>query len=123
MFALKKERIMKNIILSFAFILSFGLTNIFATIGDNGGYSIVEVVTPVKIVYDDGMYRKVYSSFIIYDEIGNKIVSSGEVFDFAAKVKLPKGSYRILTLNDRGDLLEKNFVIDKENVFQIIFCK
>ncbi len=90
---------MKNILLtSLLFGILFSL-NSFASGGEKNNYSIVEVVTPTKEIYDDGIYRMQFTSFYITDENGNKLLSCGETFDKAAKVKLTEGTYKIYYLD------------------------
>ncbi|PJA97600.1 MAG: hypothetical protein CO129_00390 [Ignavibacteriales bacterium CG_4_9_14_3_um_filter_34_10] len=90
-----------------------------ATNYEEDNFLIVEVVTPAKQVYDDGIYRVQFSSFYVVDEVGNKIISSGEVFDYAAKIKLKEGFYTIFYKNLTGKLAQKEINITKGNMLQI----
>ena len=90
-----------------------------ATNYEEDNFLIVEVVTPAKQVYDDGIYRILFSAFYILDSQGNKIVSSGEVFDYAAKIKLKEGNYTIFYNNLSGKLVQKEINITKGNMLQI----
>lgn len=109
------------------FILTFVLFIVLASFdsltysSEQKAYSIVEILTPARLVYDDGLYRTVFSSFTIFDGNGNKILSSGEVFDFAARVKLPLGNYKIITSDEKGSTFVKDLTIEKEILIQITF--
>lgn len=94
--------------------------NSFATNGDKSNYSIVEVITPAKEVYDDGIYRVQFSSFYVIDSEGNKVVSAGEVFDYPTKIKLSEGSYQIFYKNFDRKLVQKDLKVEKGNCLQII---
>jgi hypothetical protein len=93
--------------------------NVSASNDKQNSYSIIEVISPAKEVYDDGIYRIQFSSFYVIDEEGNKIISSGEVFDYAAKIKLSEGIYKIFYKNANGTLSQKELLVDKGNYIQI----
>lgn len=114
---------MRNILVSFILLILFSFSGLYSNENRSTGYSIVEIITPSKVVYDDGIYRTVYSSFTLYNESGEKVLSSGDVFDFATKVKLQEGTYKILCKNEDGKIIEKSFVIDKENMVRVIYCQ
>ncbi|MGB9665617.1 MAG: hypothetical protein ACPL25_11980 [Ignavibacteria bacterium] len=105
---------MKKVILISLLVLSLVSINSFASDDKKNIYSIIEVITPAKEVYDDGIYRKLFGAFYITDENGNKVLSSGEVFDKAAQVKLPEGTYRIHYYGLDGRLFEKNLKVSEE---------
>ncbi|MEP0862543.1 MAG: hypothetical protein HRF52_13995 [Ignavibacterium sp.] len=110
---------MKNILLtSLLFGILFSL-NSFASGGEKNNYSIVEVVTPTKEIYDDGIYRMQFTSFYITDENGNKLLSCGETFDKAAKVKLTEGTYKIYYLDLNGNLFSKDLKVPKGNFLRV----
>lgn len=110
---------MVRIIFTSLFILAFCTFNSFATNNDKNSYSVVEVVTPAKEVYDDGIYRIQFNAFYIVDAQGNKILSSGEVFDRAAKVKLSEGNYKIYYFALNGNLLSMDFQVPKGNFLRV----
>jgi hypothetical protein len=106
----------------FSFILSVVVIfqiNSFASNGEKNNFSLVEVVTPAKEVYDDGIYRTQFSSFYVVDENGNKIISSGEVFDYAAKIKLSEGKYTIFYRNLNDQLVQKEIIVERGNCLRI----
>ena len=106
----------------FSFILSVVVIfqiNSFASNGEKNNFSLVEVVTPAKEVYDDGIYRTQFSSFYVVDEAGNKIISCGEVFDYAAKIKLSEGKYSIFYRNLTGQLVQKEIIVERGNCLRI----
>mgnify|MGYP005851653381 FL=1 len=107
----------KFILFTLGSVLFFQINSFATNQGDN--YSVVEVITPSKEVYDDGIYRVKFSSFYVIDEEGNKIISSGEVFDYAAKIKLKEGSYKIFYENLSGKILHKELKVEKGNCLQI----
>jgi cell division protein YceG involved in septum cleavage len=110
-----------NILLSLFIQITLFQICAYATNYEEKIFLIVEVVTPSKQVYDDGINRSLFSSFFILDSQGNKIVSSGEVFDYAAKIKLKEGSYTIFNYNLAGELVhqELNIKLRKGNMLQI----
>jgi hypothetical protein len=99
-------------------ILFFQIS-VLASNDKQNNYSIIEVISPAKEVYNDGIYRIQFSSFYVIDEEGNKIISSGEVFDYAAKIKLSEGIYKIFYKNADGTLSQKELLVDKGNYIQI----
>lgn len=109
-------------ILLLALFISFSFLSIlsFASNGEKSSYTIVEVVTPSKEIYDDGIYRTQFSSFYIIDENGNKIASSGEVFDYAAKLKLSEGNYTIFYRKLNDELVQKELKVKKGNYLRIV---
>lgn len=115
----KKRRIMKNILLTSFMFLTLVSVSAFASNGEKNIYSIVEIVTPAKEIYDDGIYRTFFTSFFITDENGNKILSCGEVFDKAAKIKLTEGNYKIYYFDLNGNLSNKDFEVTSGNYFRI----
>lgn len=110
---------MKNILLTSFMFLTLVSVSAFASNGEKNIYSIVEVVTPAKEIYDDGIYRTFFTSFFITDENGNKILSSGEVFDKAAKIKLTEGNYKIYYFDLNGNLSSKDLEVTSGNYFRI----
>ncbi|WP_041294187.1 hypothetical protein [Ignavibacterium album] len=100
-------------------ILVFATLHSFASNGEKKSYSIVEVVTPAKEIYDDGIYRTLFSAFYITNEEGNKVLSSGEVFDKAANVKLTEGTYKIYYSDSNGKLSSKDLEVTKGNFLRI----
>jgi len=107
----------------FIFVISSIVTlfqfNSLASDGEKNFFTVVEVVTPSKEVYDDGIYRTMFSSFYVVDEAGNKIISSGEVFDYAAKIKLSEGKYKIFFRNLNDQLVQKVIIVERGNYLRI----
>jgi len=99
-------------------ILFFQIS-VLASNDKKNSYSIIEVISPAKEVYDDGIFRIQFSSFYVIDEEGNKIITSGEVFDYATKIKLSEGIYKIIYKNANGTLSQKELLVDKGNYIQI----
>lgn len=91
----------------------------FGSNGEKNNFSVVEVVTQAKEVYDDGIYRTQFSSFYVVDENGNKIISSGEVFDYAAKIKVSEGKYTIFYRNLNDQLVQKEIIVERGNCLRI----
>ncbi|MDZ7763719.1 MAG: hypothetical protein U5K00_04740 [Melioribacteraceae bacterium] len=83
-------------------------------------YSIIEINTPAEKIYDDGNYRKVYSSFTIYDSNDKIILSSGKYYDNPAQVKLPKGVYKIEFQNSEVTILIKKIEIESAPYISLI---
>lgn len=110
---------MKNILLTSLLFTILISQNSFASTGEKNSYSIVEVVTPAKEVYDDGIYRTLFSSFYITDQNGNKVLNSGEVFDRAAHVKLTEGTYKIYYIDLNGKLSSKELEVSKGNFLRV----
>lgn len=110
---------MKKILLVIFSIVTLFQFNSFASNGEKNNFSVVEVVTPAKEVYDDGIYRTQFSSFYVVDENGNKIISSGEVFDYAAKIKVSEGKYTIFYRNLNDQLVQKEIIVEKGNYLRI----
>lgn len=110
---------MKKLFLLMLGSILFFQINSFATNGEKCNYSLVEVITPAKEVYDDGLFRIKFTSFYVLDSYGNRIISSGEVFDYAAKIKLSEGTYQIFYENLSGELVGKELKIEKGNYLQI----
>ncbi len=110
---------MKKILLVVFSIVTLFQFNSFASNGEKNNLSVVEVVTPAKEVYDDGIYRTQFSSFYFVDENGNKIISSGEVFDYAAKIKLSEGKYTIFYRNLNDQLVQKEIIVERGNCLRI----
>lgn len=105
-----------------ALFISFSFLSIlsFASNGEKSSYTIVEVVTPAKEIYDDGIYRTQFSSFYVIDENGNKIASSGEVFDYAAKLKLNEGIYKIFYKNLNDEFVQKELKVEKGSYLRFV---
>lgn len=108
----------KFILFALGLVLFFQI-NSFATNGEKSNYSIVEVITPANEIYDDGLFRIKFTSFYVVDPNGNRIISSGEVFDYPAKIKLSEGTYQIFYENLSGELLNKELKVGKGNYLQI----
>ncbi len=85
-------------------------------------FSIVEVQVPNKKVYDDGIYRKLYSSFQVFNEDGRKVIGVPEKYDRPDKIKLKEGNYKFVVRLENGDLLERDFTVEG-NQFQVISVK
>lgn len=100
-------------------LILFFQINSFASNGERSKYSIIEVINPAKEVYDDGLFRIKFTSFYVLDSYGNRIISSGEVFNYVAKIKLSKGSYQIFYENLNGEIVNKDLKIEKVNYLQI----
>lgn len=83
-------------------------------------YSIIEINTPAEKVYDDGIYRKVYSSFTIYNSNDKIILSSGKYYDNPAQVKLPKGVYKIEFQNSERTISIKKIEIESGTYISLI---
>lgn len=81
--------------------------------------SIIEVIVPNTEVYDDGIYRKLYSSFHILNADGVKLIGIPEKFDRPAKIKMNEGNYTFVVKLQNGSLLEKEYTVDG-NQFQVI---
>lgn len=81
--------------------------------------SIIEVIVPNTVVYDDGIYRKLYSSFNIFSEDGIKLLGVPEKLDRPAKIKMKEGKYTFIVKLQNGSLLEKDYTVDG-NQFQVI---
>lgn len=111
---------MKKILLTSIILFIVFTNSSFPSNGKQNSYTIIEIITPAKIIYDDGIYRTKFNAFYIVDAKGNKVISSGEVFDTAAKVKLPEGSYRIYYYSSNDNLLEKEIEISKGNSLSIV---
>lgn len=109
---------MKLLFLISIYIL-FTLSNAADSLAIETRYSIVELSTPQKIVYDDGLYRNVFSAFTIYDKNENKILSSGEVYDLPAKVKLLPGTYKVTYTNSKGKLVTEDIEIKEVSFYKI----
>ncbi|MGK9476360.1 hypothetical protein [Melioribacter sp. OK-6-Me] len=110
---------MKRAFLTAMILLTALTINSFPSNGEKN-YSIIEIVTPANLIYDDGIYRTKFSAFYVVDANGNKVLSSGEVFDTAAMVKLPEGSYKICYYSLNEKLLEKEIAVPKGNFSRII---
>ncbi len=87
---------------------------------EKNNYSYVEIITPIKTVYDDGVYRVVFSAFSLYNESDEKILDCGEVYDYATIIKVPHGTYKIKFYNDKGELIERKFTTDDKKFINII---
>lgn len=111
---------MKNLYVSTLSVIIFLLINYILSDGAEKRYTMVEVVTPSKVVYDDGVYRTIFSSFSIFDKDGNKIIGVGEVPDTPAQIKLPNGTYKISTTDSNGKVIEEEFVVENECNLQVI---
>ncbi|MFZ6033976.1 MAG: hypothetical protein ACOYVE_11805 [Melioribacter sp.] len=81
---------------------------------------IIEVVTQYRFVYDDGVFRKVYSPFSILDENGQTVINSGEVYDRPTQIKIKPGHYKIVVKNSSGYSKAKEITIKHGNRFQVI---
>ncbi len=81
--------------------------------------SLVEVHVPFTEVYDDGIYRKLYSSFQIFDENRNKVVGLSQRYDYPAKIELSQGKYTFVVRISNGELIEKEITI-VGNQFEVI---
>lgn len=112
---------MKKFCLTIIFSIIFFQINPFVAKGEQREYSIVEVITPAEEIYDDGTYRIKFSSFYVVDSEGNKIISSGEVFDYPVKIKLYVGNYKIYYRSSKGKLISKDLNIEKGNFLQVRF--
>ncbi|MDH7528931.1 hypothetical protein VJY32_03730 [Ignavibacteria bacterium 4148-Me] len=110
---------MKKVLLVIFGLAALFQNNSLASNGEKNNFSVVEVVTPAKEIYDDGIYRTQFSSFYVVDEAGNKIISCGEVFDYAAKIKLSEGKYTIFYRNLNGQLVQKELNIERGNCLRI----
>lgn len=112
---------MKKFCLTIIFSIIFFQINPFIAKAEQREYSIVEVITPAEEIYDDGMYRIKFSSFYVVDGKGNKIISSGEVFDYPVKIKLYVGNYKIYYRNPKGELISKDLNVEKGYFLQVRF--
>lgn len=91
-----------------------------AQISDTGKkISLVEVQVPFTEVYDDGIYRKLYSSFQVFDENGNKVVGLSQRYDYPAKIELSQGKYTFIVSLSNGELIEKEVQV-LGNQFEVI---
>ncbi|MFZ5947150.1 MAG: hypothetical protein ACOYU5_04200 [Stygiobacter sp.] len=111
---------MKNFVLTLLAIISFVSSKSYSSFGQNNYYSIIEVITPSQEIYDSGMYRILYKSFYIVDKDNHKAVSSGDVFDKAAKVKLTEGSYTIYYQDLNGHIQKKSLNVENNTYFQLV---
>lgn len=82
-------------------------------------FSIVEVLVPNTDIYDDGIYRKLYSSFQIFSEEGKKLLGVPEKYDRPAKIKLPEGQYTFIVKRSNGEFIVKELTI-VGNRFEVI---
>lgn len=90
---------MSKKILSIVFIL-FLSSGLFAFSNQSDEkISFVEIKTFSKEIYDDCIYRTIYTGFKVYDGNGNKILSVGETYDKPAIIKLNEGDYTIEVKN------------------------
>lgn len=112
---------MRKMYLSIAIILLFGISSKSpAQINDQEKkISLVEVIVPYTEVYDDGIYRKQYSSFQIFDAFGNKILGVPQKYDRPARIKLSEGNYIFIINLSNGKLIEKEITI-AGNQFEVI---
>lgn len=112
---------MRKMYLSLAIILLFGLSlKSPAQISDSGKkFSLVEIKVPYTEVYDDGIYRKLYSSFQIFDEKGNKVIGLSQKYDCPAKIKLPEGKYTFIVILSNEKVIEKDITV-VGNQFEVI---
>lgn len=78
-------------------------------------FSLVEVRTDYEEIYDDGIYRKVYSGFEVLDIDGNKILSVGEQFDRPAVIKIYDGNYTIRS-NKNNETIDKKIAVSRCNL-------
>lgn len=112
---------MRKIYLSISIILLFGISSKSpAQINDQEKkISLVEVKVPYTEVYDDGIYRKIYSSFQIFDDNGNKVIGLSQKYDRPAQFKLSEGDYTLVINLSNGKLIEKEFTI-VGNQFEVV---
>lgn len=111
---------MKNFIFTFLIIMSFVSFSSYASNGQKNNYSIIEVITPSQEIYDSGIYRTLYKSFYIVDNNNQKVISCGDVFDRAAKVKLFEGSYTIYYQDLKGNLNQKSINVENNTYIQLV---
>lgn len=112
---------MKNFVLTLLAIISFVSLNSYASNGQKNNYSIIEVITPSQEIYDSGIYRTLYKSFYIVDNNNNqKVISCGDVFDRAAKVKLFEGYYTIYYEDLRGNVNQKSIKVENNTYIQLV---
>lgn len=111
---------MKNIVLTLLVIISLISFSSFASNGQKNNFTIIEIITPSQEIYDSGMYRILYKSFYIVDKDNHKVVSSGDVFDTAAKVKLTEGFYTIYYQDLNGNTEQKSIDVENNTYLQIV---
>lgn len=112
---------MKKFCFTIISLMIFFQINPFLAKGEQKEYSIVEVITPSEKIYEDGIHRIKFSSFYVVDNKGNKIISSGEVFDYPVKIKLYVGNYKIYYRSSKGKLISKDLNIEKGNFLEVKF--
>lgn len=105
------------IMITIIFFISF---NPFISISQENNFSIIEVLTPSQEIYDSGIYRVLYKTFYIVDKNNQKVISCGDVFDKAAKVKLHEGSYTIYYQNLKGNVQQKTINIENNTYLQLV---
>lgn len=115
---------MRKIYLFVAIILILGVNfQNPAQVNDLGKkISLIEVIVPFTEIYDDGLYRKLYASYQIFDSTGTKVLGVSEKYDRPVQVKLPEGNYKFLINLSNGNLLEKDFNV-VGNQFKVIKVK
>ncbi len=111
---------MKNLVLTLLAIISLISFSSFASNGQKNNFSIIEVITPSQEIYDSGIYRTLYKSFYIVNKDNQKVVSSGDVFDTAAKVKLTEGSYTVFYQDLNGNIHQKTVKIENNAYLQLV---
>jgi hypothetical protein len=116
-----KREVLRKIYLSQAAIILLLLNvEIPAQINDETKkISLVEVHVPFTEVYDDGIYRKLYSSFQVFDEKGNKVVGLSQRYDYPAKIELSQGKYTFIVSLSNGELIKKEVQV-LGNQFEVI---
>lgn len=91
-----------------------------AQVNDQGNkISLIEIKVPYTEVYDDGIYRKVYSSCQIFGASGNKVLGVSQKYDRPAQFNLSEGDYTLIINLSNGKLIEKEITV-VGNQFEVI---
>lgn len=108
---------MKKILLIFLLAQS---TYTFAfQLNEKSKFSYIEVITDCTQVYDDGIFRNIFSKFQVYDKNGEKVLEVGSSYDKPAIIKLESGEYKLIKTNC-GKVIEKKILIESNNL-KVIF--
>ena len=59
-------------------------------------YGNIQIYTPANEYYDDGVFKPLYSSYKIYDEDNNLVLSVSKAIDTPPIIKIMQGTYFIL---------------------------
>lgn len=99
---------MKKVIIIALFLLT---ASSFAAAGKsqdilNVKYGYLTVFTKYEVIYDDGIYRKIYQPFEISNKDGLTVLKVGSSLDEPKRVKLSEGTY-IFKTKEANNLIIK----------------